>query len=54
MSEDVMKQHIDLYVNEFSLNLGKAGKQSITRLLDVYHELAGSNSNTTKEIFLAG
>ena len=26
MSEDVMKKHIALYVNDFSVNLGKVGK----------------------------
>lgn len=29
MSEEVMRQHIELYVNDFSLSLGKDGKQSI-------------------------
>jgi 1,4-dihydroxy-6-naphthoate synthase len=29
MSEDVMKKHIALYVNEFSVNLGSVGKHAI-------------------------
>ncbi len=29
MDEEVMKQHISLYVNEFSLNLGKAGRLAV-------------------------
>lgn len=33
MTEAVMRQHIDLYVNEFSLDLGKEGKSAIDTLL---------------------
>lgn len=29
MSEEVMKKHIDLYVNEFSIDLGKTGKDAV-------------------------
>ncbi|UYQ93491.1 1,4-dihydroxy-6-naphthoate synthase [Chitinophaga horti] len=32
MDESVMRQHIDLYVNQFSLDLGAEGKQAIARL----------------------
>ncbi|MEJ7589226.1 MAG: 1,4-dihydroxy-6-naphthoate synthase [Ferruginibacter sp.] len=35
MSEDVMRQHIGLYVNEYSLQLGEVGKESIRKLLKV-------------------
>ncbi len=33
MSVDVMRQHIDLYVNEYSLSLGEVGKRAIGRLV---------------------
>ncbi len=33
MTEAVMRQHIDLYVNEYSLDLGKEGKSAIDTLL---------------------
>lgn len=33
MSEAVMRQHIDLYVNEFSLDLGTEGKKAVALLL---------------------
>jgi len=33
MSLDVMKQHIDLYVNEFSVSLGSAGRKAVRTLL---------------------
>jgi 1,4-dihydroxy-6-naphthoate synthase len=38
MSEAVMRQHIDLYVNKYSLNLGEAGKAAIIKLLEVYQQ----------------
>jgi len=34
MDAQVMKQHIALYVNEFSLNLGPQGKQAVRHLLN--------------------
>lgn len=39
MSDAVMKQHIDLYVNNFSLDLGKAGKAAITRFVQVHSSI---------------
>ena len=35
MSEDVMRQHVDLYVNEYSIDLGEQGKRAIEQLLAV-------------------
>lgn len=32
MSEDVMRQHIELYVNDFSIDLGSEGKKAIETL----------------------
>ena len=37
MSEDVMRQHIDLYVNDYTIDLGNDGKKSIESL---YKEMA--------------
>jgi len=34
MDETVMKNHIDLYVNDFSLNLGQEGLAAVRRLFD--------------------
>lgn len=39
MSEQVMRQHIDLYVNDFSINMGETGKNAITKLEEVYLQL---------------
>jgi len=38
MSEDVMRQHIELYVNNYSLDLGE-GKPAIDQLFEVYRAL---------------
>jgi 1,4-dihydroxy-6-naphthoate synthase len=35
MSEDVMRQHIDLYVNEFSIDLGTPGKKAVATLMHI-------------------
>lgn len=42
MSEEVMRKHIDLYVNDYSVNLRAEGKKAIEKLMDVY-----SNFNNT-------
>lgn len=34
MSEDVMRQHINLYVNDYSLNLGDAGKAAVLQMME--------------------
>jgi len=36
MDEQVMRQHIDLYVNNYSLSLGEDGKTAVQTLLDTY------------------
>jgi 1,4-dihydroxy-6-naphthoate synthase len=36
MSEAVMRKHIDLYVNNYSLNLGVGGRAAVQKLLEVY------------------
>jgi 1,4-dihydroxy-6-naphthoate synthase len=39
MSEQVMRQHIDLYVNDFSIQMGDIGKNAIAKLEEVYTKL---------------
>jgi 1,4-dihydroxy-6-naphthoate synthase len=34
MSEDVMYRHIDLYVNEYSIDLGPEGRRAVETLFD--------------------
>lgn len=35
MNEQVMRQHIDLYVNNFSISLGNDGRKAVDKLLEV-------------------
>jgi 1,4-dihydroxy-6-naphthoate synthase len=39
MQESVMRQHIDLYVNQFSLSLGEEGRRAVDVLLEVYKSM---------------
>lgn len=39
MSEAVMRQHIDLYVNDFSIELGADGHKAVQSLLGVYQNI---------------
>ncbi|MDQ0107785.1 1,4-dihydroxy-6-naphthoate synthase [Chitinophaga terrae (ex Kim and Jung 2007)] len=39
MDESVMRQHIDLYVNQFSLDLGAEGKAAVTALMEAAEKL---------------
>ncbi|MDP9042617.1 MAG: 1,4-dihydroxy-6-naphthoate synthase, partial [Bacteroidota bacterium] len=41
MQESVMRQHIDLYVNQFSLSLGDEGRRAVEVLLEVYKGVHG-------------
>lgn len=36
MSEDVMRKHIELYVNNYSLTLGMEGKKAVMKMLEIY------------------
>jgi len=48
MEPDVMKKHIDLYVNNYSIDLGKDGKNAIEKFMDIYNTI---NKTTTGQIF---
>lgn len=39
MKEDVMRKHIELYVNDHSLNLGAGGRYAVLKLMEVYADL---------------
>lgn len=39
MQESVMRQHIDLYVNQFSLSLGEEGRRAVDVLMEVYNSM---------------
>ena len=54
MSEDVMRQHIQLYVNNYSIDLADEGKKAITVLYDTYlrsHSSANSQQSQSHSLF---
>jgi 1,4-dihydroxy-6-naphthoate synthase len=54
MSEDVMRQHIELYVNNFSINLGNDGKQAIETLYKIAAtQLPVTPIQSSSELFLS-
>lgn len=52
MSVAVMKQHINLYVNNYSIALGDAGKKAVSTLLGVYQQLYPATNMDTSTIFV--
>jgi 1,4-dihydroxy-6-naphthoate synthase len=50
MDEAVMRQHIDLYVNDYSVALGEQGKSAVDKLLSVY-ENVNSRKIAVTDIF---
>lgn len=53
MSEEIMRRHIDLYVNNYSINLAEEGKSAVMKLLEVYQQLYGTIPRG-KDIFIRG
>jgi 1,4-dihydroxy-6-naphthoate synthase len=51
MSESVMRQHIDLYVNNYSVDLGEEGKKSVRKLFEIYNQLNPSIMADNAELF---
>ena len=52
MSEDVMRQHIDLYVNNYSLDLGDEGKLAIESMYEVFLELNNQETDDEDVLFV--
>lgn len=52
MEEKIMKQHIDLYVNNFSLELGNEGKQAVIKLLEIFAQQNPNVDIDFRHIFL--
>ena len=48
MDPEVMKKHIDLYVNQYSINLGKEGRNAIQKFINIYES---SHQNLTSPRF---
>lgn len=51
MSDDVIMQHIDLYVNQYSLDLGEDGRQAVQHLFKMAEERK-LIANLKEEIFI--
>jgi len=51
LSEQIMRQHIDLYVNNYSIALGEDGKKAVLKLVEIYHELHPLVNTKMNEIF---
>jgi 1,4-dihydroxy-6-naphthoate synthase len=52
MSEEIMRNHIDLYVNDFSLNLGTIGKFAVLKLLEVSNQIHSYTEGGDFEVFI--
>ena len=52
MSETVMRKHINLYVNDHSIDLGTSGKNAVMKLLDVYKQLKPETGHCNAAVFL--
>ena len=53
MSEEVMRKHIDLYVNDQSLDISNEGKKAVVELLNIKQKTNSSTTFTINEIFLS-
>jgi len=52
MDEAVMRSHIELYVNNFSIDLGTAGQKAITNLYEIYSVGKAKNKVDSKDLFI--
>jgi 1,4-dihydroxy-6-naphthoate synthase len=55
LSEEVMKQHIDLYVNQYSLQLGEEGRLAIEQLYKLFigGKNTGNDRPSSSELFVS-
>lgn len=51
MQEEVMRKHIELYVNNYSMDLGESGKNAIQQLFTAYKKQKQDDNNGTIELF---
>jgi 1,4-dihydroxy-6-naphthoate synthase len=52
MEEEVMKKHIDLYVNDYTIDLGEKGKNAIEKFIEIYNKNHQIERPGEKNIFL--
>lgn len=51
MDERVMKQHVDLYVNDYTNDLGENGKRAVTELLDIFKKVNPTGKQVKEKVF---
>jgi 1,4-dihydroxy-6-naphthoate synthase len=51
MDEAVMRQHIDLYVNDFSVDVGADGQRAVETLLEVYRRVNPGSPAVPASVF---
>jgi len=51
MEEDVMRKHIELYVNDFSTDLKEEGKKAINQLYKVYQQQKAGSALSNADLF---
>jgi 1,4-dihydroxy-6-naphthoate synthase len=52
MDEAVMRQHIDLYVNEHSVDLGDSGRRAVETLLGIHARTSPASPAPGARVFL--
>ena len=52
MNETVMKKHVELYVNKYSLDLGVEGKDAITQMFNLAQQ-KGIIPTLTNKLFVS-
>ena len=52
MDEEVMQKHINLYVNEFSLDLGISGRKAVWKLMEASFNIMPEPAGGNMEIFI--
>lgn len=52
MDEAVMRQHVELYVNDFSLALGERGRRAVETLLDVFGQANPGEPSAGRDVFV--
>lgn len=53
MEESVMRQHIDLYVNNYSLELGDEGRKAVRKLMSVYDNMYAFAHSNKQDLFVS-
>lgn len=52
MSEEVMRKHIQLYVNDFSISVGSEGRKAVDTLMQVYAKIRGTKLSEQPPVFV--